>query len=203
MLLDIASMRSQARKLLLTDHNYNTLLQFIIDMDYYYNEDLHLPTLKELSTLIGIKYSSLRKQIQQIYMDLLVGSDDGPTKFSFTDILYCFFIKGHGKDKHVYFEADKLPFIPRIGEEFDTPFFKAYLNVTWFHVDSIRHCLTDKGQEVHISLTPGRFNLYWQYRKDKAEEEGELGLRDFWELDDWELKKKLRIGPNNNRLYSD
>ena len=71
-------------------------------------------------------------------------------------------------------ESNHLPVIPRVGETVEIPFFRAYLDNTWFHVEKVRHEFTDTGQEVEIFLLPGEYNLYWHYRKDKAEEEGEL-----------------------------
>ena len=55
------------------------------------------------------------------------------------------------------------------------------------------HSVRGNRQEILVFLKPGRFNLFWRFRKDKAEEEGEVGLFDLSQLDDWVLKRKLGI----------
>lgn len=47
---------------------------------------------------------------------------------------------------------------------------------------------------MKIWLKQGYYNSYWRYRKDKAKEEHELGLMDFFHLEEHELKRKLGVG---------
>lgn len=84
--------------------------------------------------------------------------------------------------------------VPRVGENIDIPFFKAYLDTTVFYVESISHELNDQLHEINIHLKRGYYNLFWHYRKDKAKETNELRSKDLIELDDYDLKNKLRIG---------
>lgn len=191
MLLDICSMRSRAIDLLTEGKNYNTLLATITEKDYYYDETIPLPSLKTLAGLTGLKYDLVRRQLKQIYEDLLP-SYENQKLFQFQNVKYEFYIKG--QNNSLFLDADSLPVVPRVGENIIVPFFKAYLGTDNFHVIEIQHTLFDKLQIIRIELKQGSYNLYWHFRKEKAEEEGELFWRDFYELDDYQLKKKLNIG---------
>jgi len=52
----------------------------------------------------------------------------------------------------------------------------------------------ERGQEIHITVLPGRFNLYWHNRKAKAMDEEELGWDDWCDLNDYQFKLKLGVG---------
>jgi hypothetical protein len=195
MLLDIGSMAHHAKYLLESDKAYNPLLKLLIDMNYYYDEDVSLPTVKGLSEELNLNYGKVRKQIRLIYEDLLcLNSDEDFPVFGVKEISYSFSLSGRGKDQHMYFKLKSLPELPRVGEDVEIPFFKEWLDERHFFVESIEHEFTDQGQVMHFILKPGYFSPYWHYRKDKAREEQELGWKDFIDLNDWELKRKLRIG---------
>lgn len=55
MILDICSMRSRAIKLMKFENEYNPLLKVITEKDYYYDENLKFPSLKEFAILADIK----------------------------------------------------------------------------------------------------------------------------------------------------
>ena len=91
MLLDIGSMGQYAKKLLEIEHDYNLLLEGILDLEYFRDEQADLPTLKDLSNQLNIQYSLLRKQIRQIYEDLLFNFDvDYDRQFSFPILAIAF-----------------------------------------------------------------------------------------------------------------
>lgn len=147
-LLDIGSMIYRAQKLLTEEHEYNALLKAILKIKYYFDEYEHLPTLKELSADTGIKYNKVRKQIREIYDDLLFGYDKESSQgspFIFKEITYSFSVKGFSRS-HIYFEVTQLPVVPRVGEEIQLPFFQAYLNTSRFHVESICHWFNNQKQ---------------------------------------------------------
>ncbi|MDB4286376.1 hypothetical protein N9933_03660 [bacterium] len=195
MLLDICSMGRFAEQLLNKERGYNRLLQFLINKDYYYDEDTPFPTLKELSAETGIPYIKIRKQIRQIYEDMLLGyREEKPLNFSIAKTTYLFLISGSRRESYAQVAIDNLPVIPRVGKTIELTFFKAYLDTSIFYVESIQHSFSPKGQEILISLEPGDYNLYWHFRKDQAKEEDELSIMDFYDLKKYELKRKLGVG---------
>ena len=60
-ILDICSMRSRAKKLLSLNPEYANLLNVLTAKDYYNDEDLSIPSLKELSEAANISYSVARR----------------------------------------------------------------------------------------------------------------------------------------------
>lgn len=193
-ILDIGSMQSQAKILYSKGHKYSRLLEVLIEISFYYDEDIPVPTLKDLSALTGIKYQKLRKQISEIYNELIFSyQEDKPLKFSFKKITYCFSARGIRKDQYAYFESDSLPIIPSLGDAVNMPFFRAFVGTASFYVDKVYHSFTDERQEVHISLVAGSFNPYWYFRKHEAVEKGEVGIHDFYDLEEWQLKRKLGL----------
>jgi hypothetical protein len=191
MLLDISSMRSRAIDLLKEGKEYNTLLATITEKDYYYDDSISLPSIKELSERTGLKYDLIRKQLKQIYEDLLPLSEDS-RPFEFQEILFSFYVKGYKNS--LFWDISGLSVAPRVGEEIRIPFFKVYLGGENFYVEEIEHVFGDNRHTIEISLKPGGFNLYWHYRKDKAAEEGELSIHDIIFENDYTLKKKLDLG---------
>lgn len=193
MLLNIGSMTGNATKLLKLNKSYSKLLEQILKYDFVQHDDAPAPSIKELVKASGLKYEAVRTQLQAIYHDLIVGDDELPV-FSFPKLRYSFLLRGLGKDKLLHIAVDQLPAIPRIGEEIRLPFFSAYLGTSYFHVEKIEHEFTDGEQEVIIWIREGFYNTYWHYRKDKAKEENELSLFEFFHLSEYELKAKLGVG---------
>lgn len=193
MLMDISSMRSKAMKLTENGKAYNVLLKDILERNLFYDDEAPMPSLKDLSAATGLKYGKIRKYMEEIYHDLVLDHEVRPV-FSFVKIRYEFLIRGWTKDKFMTLEADQLPVVPRVGEQVSIPFFAAYLKTSHFYVDKIDHSFEEDLQTVKIWLKQGYYNSYWHYRKDKAEEEHEVGFMDFFDLEEHELKRKLGVG---------
>ena len=188
MLLDICSMVSRAKDLLKEEKSYHTLLNAITNIGYCYDDTQHLPSLKELSAQTELKYDLVRRQLRQIYKDLLPDVEKA-MPFHFIKVLYTFHLKGWTRS--IWFDADTLPVVPRVGENINVPFFKAYVGTDYFYVAEINHTLQDTHQLIDIMLKQGRYNSYWHFRKDQAAEEGEIGFSEYVSEDDYTLKKKL------------
>ncbi|TPE43312.1 hypothetical protein [Pontibacter mangrovi] len=193
MLMDISSMRSKAMRLTENGKAYHVLLKDILARDLIKNDEARVPSLKELSAATGLQYGKIRKYVEEIYHDLVLDLE-ARSVFSFTKVRYEFLIRGFTKDKFITLEADQLPVVPRVGEQVSMPFFYAYMKTSRFFVEEIDHSFEEDSQIVRIWLTQGYYNSYWHYRKDKAKEEHELGLMDFFHLEEHELKKKLGVG---------
>jgi hypothetical protein len=191
MILDIASMRSMALKLLKEGKDYNPLLKALTDQDYYYNDDLNVPSLQDLAQTSGLKYNKVRSYLKEIYNDLMLNFGEGKT-IKFNSVEYWFSLRAY--DKYMVFVTDKLQIIPRVGEGITVPFFRAYIGTDFFYVEQVRHSLEDQKQIVNIFLNNGTYNLYWHFRKDQAEEEGEISIHDKLNMNDLQLKRKLKLG---------
>jgi hypothetical protein len=190
MILDIASMRKQAMKLLDEDREYRHLLKIITAKDYFYDEDLHIPSVKELAQLSGLAYDKVRKQVRDIYTDLVL--HESAKTFDVVDLEYWFYVKGY--KNRLSFTVNTLPVIPRVGEQIRMPYFKAYLDTDYFFVEEVWHKMEDQKQIIEIKIAEGWYNLYWHFRLDQAVEEGEVNLEDKYTMKDYELKRILQIG---------
>ena len=196
MLLDIGSMLSRAKKYSELDKPYQELLQAIVQIPYFSDEDGNFPTIKELSRQTGIKYDKIRKGIRQIYDDLVLERHEAvPLTFSFKKTICCFVLSDRQNKRSITFETENLKVLPRVGEEITVPYFKAYLQTDWFHVESIHHHLGDNEQLIDIFLKPGSHNLFWQFRKDEAEIRREVSIHDLYRKSDWELQDQLGVTP--------
>ena len=91
------------------------------------------------------------------------------------------------------FTIQDIPRLPRVGEQVNIPFFQEYMGTSSFYVNSIHHSFSDSEQFVFFELLGGYYNLFWHWRKDKAELRNEIDWRDFFRLDDWQLKKKINL----------
>lgn len=192
MVFDIVQMPSRARKLLGRNARYERLLQYLIDLNYPEIENCHVPSLKEIATDLDIKYDHIRKGIAMIYHDLNLNSDQPTIPFEFNRLLYQFKVKGYRNS--IWMEATTVPVTPRVGDNIDLPFFKAYLATTSFYVESVQHEFRDNQQIIYIRLETGHYNLYWHFRKDKAWEEQEIPFHEMIHMDELELKRRLKVG---------
>ena len=191
MLLDIRALNSIAARLLGGGKPYEHLLKVLLDMNYYYDDEAELPFLKALAKMTSLSYGKIRIQLRQIYNDLVFDEAQEPLiKNHKTTVV--FELKHRGRYAH--FKVENLAFIPRIGESVNIPFFKAYLDNQMFFVENIYHYFNDREHEIHIGLKAGTDNLYWHIRKDKAQEEMEVGLLEFFHLNDCQLKDRLGVG---------
>jgi hypothetical protein len=196
MLLDIFSMRSRAIKLMEKENNYSSLLKVLTETDDYYDDDIPLPTIKELSERTGITYHKVRKQIEDIFTDLSdsFSKDSQPFLFPKKEIIF-HLRTWHGSKMML---AEHLDYIPRVGEEVFVPFFRESLGSEKFYVSQISHKLTDEVQRIYITLNSGWYNLYWHIRKDQALENHEISFSDYlYKKTDTEIKDELRIDYNN------
>jgi hypothetical protein len=193
MILDICSMRSRAIKLLKNTNEYNSLLETITAKDYYYDEDLQFPSLKQFAEMAGIKYDKARRQLIKIYNDLCSFEFIESTPFEFKETEIWIGLKGIYESKT--FQVNHLPYLPRRGETVQIRFFKELIGTDYFYVEKIYHELEDNKQKIFLSLNYGSYNSYWQLRKDQAEELGEISWHDRTTKSDYQLKDQLDLRP--------
>jgi len=170
--------------------NYKPILDFLMAKDYLNDDNIPLPTFKEMGAELGVKMYHLRKNIKDLYDEIF--SNENGVKFEFKEIEMYFFLKYF--ESYQSFIFRNLGYLPRVGEELELPFVNAGVNTSYFYVDSITHCLQEGKQMIYIYLKSGSFNSYWRYRRDEAEMKREFSFDDIIKLDDYELKKKLGLG---------
>lgn len=190
-LYDISSMREYAKQLIGSNKEYEEFLKFILTQDYYNDDDLPLPTIKELEKETGFKYQTIRKFVQNIYSDLYNAQQEDKIDFCIKNIEYTFYMRYFDKSASV--TVKNLPVLPRVGEEIDIPFFRTMVGTTSFYVDTIYHDLTDQRQKITIYLKPGSFNHYWKIRKDEAILKGQISRDEYWDHMDYDAKERLNL----------
>lgn len=192
MLLDICSMRSQALKLLELNSDFSKLLLAITEKDYY-NEDLALPSIKDLAQQSGQNYNTTRDQLKKIHTQLCSDAWQHDHPFEFKNQNIVMYLDGY-YNKAVFTVKD-LVVLPRKGETIMVPFFQALTNCTQFYVDEVCYEFNDNKLEIALFLQMGTFNRYWAMRKDQAFELGEFSLHDIGKSDN-DLKRMLDSKPN-------
>lgn len=194
MILDICSMRSRAKKLLRLNPEYSNLLKVLTAKDYYNDEDLSIPSLKELAETANISYSVARRHLDKLYDDLCSYGLHEKVPFDFKRTEVRFGI--NGLYENVTFLASELGYIPRKGEVVQVRFFKEKTGTDYFHVDEIYHELSDNKHQIYISLRTGSYNSFWKLRRDQAEATGEISMHDAIMKRDFELKEQLDLKPS-------
>lgn len=195
MILDICSMRSRAKHLLDKNPEYAVLLVALTSEDYYNDEDLSIPTIKELSEQTGISYSVVRRQLDKIYSDICSYEfqEDHPFKFENSRIRFGL----SGLYNNITLIADGLKNLPRKGETIRIPFFKEFTGTDYYFVEKVYHEFEDNRHDIYISLKYGTYNSYWDLRKDQALETREIPMFDATMKSDYDLKKFLDLKPGN------
>jgi hypothetical protein len=189
-LYDICNMRLFAKQLLGKGKVYDQLLKTILSKDYAYNYDIETPNIKKFAELSGLSYDKVRKQISLIYNDLVNHEETG-VKISIKKVKYIFHLRYF--DYYASITFDSLPNVPRVGETIEISYFKEKVKTSQFYVAEIRHRITDKLQEISIICKGGKYNCYWQWRKDQAISQGEISMHDYFFQEDSKLKKTLGL----------
>lgn len=192
MILDLCSQRSRLISMKDNLSDYSALLDFITDKDYYNEENLSIPSLKEISSSINISYDKLRRQLKKLYTE--VSSYERTDQFPFitktTKVL--FYLKGFHDSKTFFMEGLKR--IPSKGENVRVPYFQELVGTDCFYVSQVQHEFNDNEHEICVWLYRGFYNSYWDLRKDQAFETGELGFYDN-NKEEFELKRLLDLKP--------
>ncbi|WP_271766764.1 hypothetical protein [Aquimarina algiphila] len=189
MLVDLLSIQPQVMKLYRDNEKYQTLIQFLCAKDYYNDEDLLYPTLKEVEVGTGIASHKVRKQIKEIYNSFF----DFETEYSFDFSSIEVWFNAEYYKRYASFKCLNLNYIPRVGENIDLPFLRAKVGTNYFYVKEIRHFFENNIQRVEIYLKPGSYNSYWQYRLDKALELKEIGYGEIYSLYEYQIKERLGL----------
>jgi len=188
-LLDILSIKKQVFESFKDNKDYRKLLLFLMEKDYYDDEEIPIPTLKEIEISLGLKSQQLRKMLKNIYDEFFSYENKYKMKFNTIEIhFYLDYFK-----RFASFQCEELIYLPRVGENIDIPFLKATVGVDYFYVQDVKHRFEGIKHIIEIRLKGGNFNSYWYYRKHKAYELGELGLGADYTLYEHEIKRLLGV----------
>lgn len=193
MILDIGSMRSRAKMLLKSKPIYSTLLEAITMQDFYYDDNVDMPTMKSLAQMSQLSYSAAVRHLKLMYNDLCSNEGELSIPFNFDKIDITFGIEGFLSRASM--SVSKLSIIPRIGERVRVPFFRELTGTDYFYVKDIYHELLDDKQYIYISLKYGSPNRYWELRKDQAITLGEFSIMDDFRKSERELQEELNVRP--------
>ena len=186
---DLLSIKEQVLEYFKDNEKYQKLLTYLTEKDYLNDNDIPLPSLTEIENNTGIKYFHIRKQLTDMYSELF----DMKKGFEFNFKKSVIYFNIIYLNNYVTFKCKNLSYLPRIGENIDLPFIKTKVGFDYFYVDDIRHRFDDKNQIIDIYLKYGFYNSYWYNRLHEAQEKRELPFKDFYELSDYELKKRLGL----------
>ena len=188
-LLDILSIKQQVFDAFKDRKDYRELLLFLMEKDYYEDEELPIPTLKEMESILGLKIQQLRKMLKNIYYEFYSYEKNYTMNFNTTVIeFHLDYFK-----RYATFKCEKLTYLPKIGENITIPFLQATVGTDYFYVNDIRHTFDGTKQTIDIFLKGGLYNAYWYYRKHKAYELGELGLGTDYTLYEYQIKQQLGL----------
>jgi hypothetical protein len=186
-LVDLISIMPQIERDFKSKERYSQLIGFLSSKDYYEDEDLAYPTLKEIEAKTGLKTHQIRKQLKEIYEQLF----DREYTFDFNQVEIYFYVEYFKRYASV--KCSNLTYLPKVGENIVFSFLKAKVGTNYFYVEDIQHHFEDKKQLIFLFLKGGFFNNYWYYRKHKAIELGEIGRGEIGELYEYELKRRLGL----------
>ena len=186
-IIDLLMIKEQVLEYYKDNEEYQVLLNFLTAKDYLNDNDIPIPTFKEIEKETGIKIYHIRKHLFDIYEELF--DEEKDFRFNFTKREINFIIRYN--KKYTTLKYNDLNHIPRIGENIDLSFVKARVGCEYFYVNDIRHLFYDNIHTIDIYLKCGIYNFYWYHRLQEAKEKRELSRNDFYDLDDYELKKKL------------
>ncbi|WP_163323817.1 hypothetical protein [Draconibacterium mangrovi] len=164
MMIDILSQRNFARQLIGKGKDYDEILKLLLEKDYYYDEDLPYPSVKEIIETLKISYSVFKRKISLLYDDLSEVFSNN-IDYTIENVEYIFSLEFLGN--WAYVKLRNLPSPPRVGDEITIPYFKEKVQAQSFYVRSIHHEFTDDLQIVNIELVVGHYNLYWNMLRDE------------------------------------
>ena len=118
-------------------------------------------------------------------------NDESGFVYEFNNVKMNFYITNN--EEFVFFQCKQLNYLPRVGESIDLPFLRNEFGTSVFYVEEVMHKFSGDKQEIDVSLRSGIHNLYWQHRKHKALELGELSFKEMQTLSEYELKLRLGV----------
>lgn len=190
---DILIVKEQVLRVFGNESKYKVLLNFITAKDYVNDENLSIPSMKEIATVTGIKYPHLFKLIRELY-DKLFYDEENDFSFDFKNVEVYFRLRYNNKFAEV--KCGRLAYLPRLGEQVSVYFANEKVGISFYYVDIINHIFEGDTQKIYMELRSGLANTYLKYRRDKAFMEKEITDKQYFYSDDFDIKALLKIGSN-------
>lgn len=92
-LIDLLSIKNHVKKLFENQIEFNALVTFLCEKDYYNDDDIPYPTLKEVEAGTGLNSTQLRKQLLRIYENLF--NYDSIYNLEFNETEYVFYLNNN------------------------------------------------------------------------------------------------------------
>lgn len=186
MMLDLCSARFVLTHFQLEGRLYKGIVSELLNV----GEDDPIPTSKKLQARLNLSANQLSKQLQELYEDFWSILHDGPMLIRPKEVIHIYHAKGYD-DRYASFQC-QLPVTPRIGERVTFPFLRGKTGTDFYHVSDIEYVYADDTLIINISLRTGSFNHYFTFSKDRLELENKVGMRDFINLNDYQIGKLIR-----------
>ena len=184
-LIDLISILPQIHKEFGDHERYKELITFLMAKDYYNDDEIPYPTLKQVSSDTHLKPHYIRKLLKEVYEKVF----DYNFSFDFTKVEVYFHVDY--LKRYASFKCKNMTNLPRIGENITLSFLRAKVGTDYFYVEDIRHNFEHNNQLIHIHLKGGIYNSYWYHRKHEALEKRELSYHDLIGDYDFQLKEKI------------
>ncbi len=188
---EILTVKEQVLRVFGNESKYKLFLDYISAIDYVNDENLHIPSMKEISSTIGIKYPQLSNLIRELY-DKLFYDENNDFSFDFKNVEVYFRLNYNNRRAEV--KCSRLAYLPGVGEEVDFSFGQAKIGNSSFYVDFIDHSFEGDTHKIYIELRSGISNTYMKYRRDKAFLENEITADQYFHSDDYDTKELLKMG---------
>ncbi|PRP66284.1 hypothetical protein [Nonlabens agnitus] len=186
-ILSLLSIKEQLYKRFKNDSRYNKLLEYFMSKDFYYDDELPVPSIKLISEVTGINTYQVRKLIVELN-DLIYG-DENDAFLEFSEIEIEFSARNYAGS--MFLRIKSLREVPQVGDDITLPLLRGKLNTDMFFVESKHHYFEGSKQIIHCYLQPGIYNEYWHMRKSEAVFKEEIPFNKRLEMDDYGMKKEL------------
>ncbi len=162
-------------------HSFDPIIRAILKhKGFTEDSNTSIPTPKELSVLCGFKPDKFRRELIKCYETLFNTQWEHYNLFELEieEVEFRLEISLFGNSLTI--KTKSLPLVPRVGENFEIPFFRAKLGTTFFYVKSIDHSIEGKKQIVTIWLMAGHYNMHRELKQSKAYLRQEISFGEYF-----------------------
>ncbi|AZQ44100.1 hypothetical protein [Nonlabens ponticola] len=186
-ILSLLSVKEQLYKNFKNDNRYNMLLEYLMSKDFYYDDELPVPSVKLISESTEINTYQVRKRI--IELNELIYNDENDTFLEFPETEIEFSARNYAGS--MFLKMKSIKEVPQVGDDITLPLLRGKLNTDMFFVESKHHFFEGNKQIIHCYLQSGMYNEYWHLRKSEAIFKDEIPFKKRIKMDDYDMKKEL------------
>jgi len=173
------------------DKSYKKLLKWIIDYGKHpeKDSDISLPDLKVISKVAEVPYSSIAKQLKDIYNDIYDLSDTNPDRFA-KENQKVYALAFNYLGCYGFFNMG-LAETPREGERFNFSFIKPKVGSDHFWVKTVEHDIHNGKHMVTIWVNHEHPNAYLNLLKEKAYLNNQIDWHEYYGHLNYDAEKRL------------